>query len=364
MTDGRIGVGIVGANVRYGWGTRAHLPALSRLPEFEVRAVANAHLDTAQQTADRFGIPAAYDGFEALIADPTVDLVVVSVRVPGHFAPAMAALQAGKHVFCEWPLAVNLDQATQLRDAAQRQGVVAHVGLQGRSNPEMRRARDLIANGYIGDLLSCTMVSTVTGAGVRTPDNTYLADVTTGATVLTISAGHSLDSLRFVLGEFSEVSAIVSTQVPRVSVTGTDEIIHATAPDNIAVKGRLRNGAVVSAHIQSVPLFGTGLFFEIHGTEGALVLRSEGSTNIGDMTLVGARRGDAALAPLPPDAAYAVDTTFEAGAPANVGAQYRDILRAIRTGERVEPDFETAVELHRLIDAIQQASDTGTRQLV
>ncbi len=57
---GRIGVGIVGANVRYGWGTRAHLPALARLPDFEVRAVANAHLDTAQQTAERFDIPAAY----------------------------------------------------------------------------------------------------------------------------------------------------------------------------------------------------------------------------------------------------------------------------------------------------------------
>src|SRR5437870_9934467 len=104
MPDERIGIGIVGANVNYGWGARAHLPALAALPEFEVRAVCTNHLETAQETAKQFGIAQMYDNIDRMLERDDVDLVVISVRVPTHYELVMKTLRAGKGVFCEWPL--------------------------------------------------------------------------------------------------------------------------------------------------------------------------------------------------------------------------------------------------------------------
>src|SRR5438876_6577243 len=103
----KIRVGIVGATLTTGgsgWGAHAHVPALHALPDYELRAVCTAHDDTAKASAAAFGAPLAYHDIDAMVADPDIDLVVVSVRVPGHHDLVMKALHAGKAAFCEWPL--------------------------------------------------------------------------------------------------------------------------------------------------------------------------------------------------------------------------------------------------------------------
>jgi predicted dehydrogenase len=113
----------------------------------------------------------------------------------------MAALNAGKHLFCEWPLAATTEQAQQLRDLAARKGVRYIVGLQARGARAINRARDLIAEGYVGKVLSCTMIVTTPGWGTDfTLSRAYLADRSTGATLMTIPRGHSIDALCFALG--------------------------------------------------------------------------------------------------------------------------------------------------------------------
>jgi hypothetical protein len=120
MTTERIRVGIIGANVRYGWGRDAHIPALSALPEFEITAVCTSRQETADETAKHFGIPHAFADPYKMVQHPDVDLVLISVRVPFHHQLGMAALRAGKHLFCEWPLAATTEQAQQMRDLAVR----------------------------------------------------------------------------------------------------------------------------------------------------------------------------------------------------------------------------------------------------
>jgi len=135
MATEKIRVGIIGANVRYGWGSSAHIPALSALPEFEITAVCTSRQETADETAKHFGISRAFADPYKMVQHPDVDLVSICVRVPFHHQMGMAALNAGKHLFCEWLLAATTEQAQQMCDLAPRKGVRHMVGLQAPRSP-------------------------------------------------------------------------------------------------------------------------------------------------------------------------------------------------------------------------------------
>ena len=363
-SEDRIGVGIIGANLHYGWGTRAHLPALQALPEFNLVAVCTTQMVSAQETAAHYNIAHAFDNAAALVQHPDVDLVLVCVRVPRHHALTRLALEAGKHVFTEWPLGGNLEEARQLRDLAEAQGVRHMVGLQARAAPAVVHMRHLIQDGFAGEVLSATLHSSLPGAGARRSSFAWAVDATQGATTLSIAAGHALDALTFCLGEFRSLSGTVATQVRSVPVEGTDETLQVTSPDTILISGELVGGAVVSASVRSVPAHGSGFRLEIHGTSGALSLTSEMAAQIGELTLRGARSGDAewATLPIPPDCRWVPDDLV--CPPLNVAQLFRRLGEGIRNGTAVEPDFRHAVRRHELLDAIQRASDSGQRQVL
>jgi Oxidoreductase family, NAD-binding Rossmann fold len=189
MATEKIHVGIIGANVRYGWGRDTHIPALSALPEFEITAICTSRKETADETAKHFGIPHPYK----MVQHPGVDLVSICVRVPFHHQLGMAALNAGKHLYCEWPLAATTEQAQQMRDLAVRKGSHHMAGLQARGARAFNRVKDLVADGYVGKVLSCTMiVSTPTWGSEFTHDWAYMADRSNGNTLLTSPGGHHL----------------------------------------------------------------------------------------------------------------------------------------------------------------------------
>src|SRR6266498_504385 len=108
----RLRVGLIGAGGR--WGPRAHVPALKGVSEAELYAVCTAHADTAQAAADKFGVTGAYGNDKALHADAEVEAVVVAVRVPAHYELSKNAIEADKHVYCEWPLGANTKEAEEL----------------------------------------------------------------------------------------------------------------------------------------------------------------------------------------------------------------------------------------------------------
>jgi predicted dehydrogenase len=158
LNRNKIRVGIVGANPSRGFASIAHIPALQALPNFEISAVCTTRQDSADAAAKHFGVPLAFSDAEELARDPAVDLVTVSVKVPDHYLPVMAAIEAGKHVYCEWSLGRNTGEAIRMRDAATRTGVCHAVGLQGQVSPAINYTKDLIADGYVGRVLSATML--------------------------------------------------------------------------------------------------------------------------------------------------------------------------------------------------------------
>ncbi|HZU91415.1 MAG TPA: Gfo/Idh/MocA family oxidoreductase, partial [Stellaceae bacterium] len=130
--SGKVRVGIVGASARRGFAAIAHIPALRALPQFEIVAVCTARQDTAEAAARHYGVRLAFSDPAQLAQHPDVDLVTVSVKVPDHARPVMAAIEAGKHVYCEWPLGRDTAEAVRMLEAAERRGIRHAVGLQGR----------------------------------------------------------------------------------------------------------------------------------------------------------------------------------------------------------------------------------------
>ena len=365
-TNSKIRVGIIGANPNRGFASIAHIPALKTLRDFEITAVCTTRQDSADAAARHFGVPLAFSDAEKLAQHPDVDLVTVSVKVPDHYLPVMAALEAGKHVYCEWPLGRSTGEAVQMLDAAERKGVRHAVGLQGQMSPAINYAKDLIADGYVGRVLSATMIACAPNWGPSI-DRVYQADRANGANLMTITGGHQIDALCHCLGEFRELSAFAVSQRDRIFADDAGGPIAKNSPDQLTVSGIVGEGAVVSFQIRGGMRRGTEFLFEIHGDKGDLVLTAttRASMQRQELKLQGAQGEAKELADLPVPERYRwVPNGVPAGSAYNVAQLYATLAERIRDGKPASPGFDAAVTRHRLIDAIVRASETGQKQVL
>ena len=362
MAEEKIRVGIIGASAHYGWSMRAHLPALLALPEYELTAVCTSRRETAEESAKHYGARLAFHDYHEMVKYPDIDLVSVSVRVPLHHQMVIAALAAGKQVFCEWPLGANLAEAEEMAKLARSQGVRTMVGLQARGDPVLLRLQELVSEGYVGEVLSCNMVMFLPGLLQRGRERAWMADRAAGANTLSISAGHAIDVLCFCVGEFTEVLSHVTTQVPVWETAEPGKTVDVTAPDNVLVSEVLTNGAAASVHVATVPWHGTGWRMEVYGREATLVASSKQMVQYAHIQLLGGKGQDGALEELAvPDRLTWIPAAVPQGPPFNVAQLYRSLSKAIREGRGGQPDFDLAVRRHRLLDAIQRASDRGSK---
>src|SRR5881396_282878 len=233
MPKSTLGVGIIGVSPIRGWASTAHIPALRALPKYEIRALSAHSPGSARAAGEAYGVGAVFSDHEQLVTQPDVDVVAVTVKVPHHRELVSGALSAGKAVYCEWPLGRDLDDARAMAALAAEQRVQTVVGLQGRQAPAIEFVQELLSDGYVGEVLSTTMVGLSVPGGVVGQPNAYMLDETNGANVLTIAVGHSLDILSHVLGEFGELSAVSDLRRPLITIEGTGEQIVKTAADQI-----------------------------------------------------------------------------------------------------------------------------------
>ena len=372
MSPKPIGVGIIGAAPDRGWAATAHIPALRALPDYLLAAVCTTRKESAEATARKFGIPAAFADWRALVEHKDVDLVIVTVKVRFHRELALAALAAGKHVFCEWPLGLDTSQARDMATAAQRSGRRHMVGLQGRIHPVLMHVRKLLRDGFIGRMLSVTLTSSLSNWGPRLPlAEEYRADRSGGATGLTIPGGHSLDTLAACVGPFREFSALVSTQHKETEIIGTGRIVPVSSPDQVLLSGTLADGAVASVHIKADMAVPMGVRLEINGAEGDLLIVShtaKGQNPVGvqraELKLSHAKRGSAEYAEIGVPADGLLPASMPTGAPYYTARLLAQLAKAIRDGADASPNFADAVDCHRLLDAVQHASDTGQKMMV
>jgi predicted dehydrogenase len=358
MAD-KIRLGLIGASVKGTWSARSHLPALQASADVQLTAVCTTRADSAEAARQAYGARLAFDDWRRMVASPEIDAVAVVVRVPSHYEPTKAALEAGKHVYCEWPLGRTTAEAVELAALAKAKGVVTAVGLQARLNPALMYLKQQIEAGFVGEVMAVHVSMIRDGVLSRPSHRTWQRDAELGANTLTIANGHTVDAMRFVTGDFRSLSAVVSTQAKQWLDTGSNTWLDVTSPDNILVSGRLASGAVASVHVGAVPFAGSGYRMEIYGREGTLIASGEDSPQLSEVVLQGVTGGNT-LAPIPvPERFRLASPGTPSGEAFNVGQMYASFAQAIGGGESRQPNFQAAVELHRLVDAIKQASDQG-----
>lgn len=340
---------IAGANAERGWARDTHIPALVALPGIELYAVSARNQDIADVAASTFGAAKAFGDTLEMVRDPDVDVVAVLVKVPEHRAIVLAALAAGKHVYCEWPLGRDLDEAVEMAEAARAAGVHVAIGLQGANAIAVRHAARLVQDGAIGRPLNLRVVSSTAGWGEAAPAHyAYLQDRRNGATLATIAGGHTLAAVEAVVGAFAKVSARNSILLDTVEIAGSGEVVRRSCADHMLITGLHDSGCVSSIEILGgcpIPLR-----FELRGTKGTLEITGHHPGGYQCAGLTVTCSPEAAAQPLP-------TLPGLEGAPVNVAQMWAQFETDIRTGTRSVPDFDVAVRLTRLLDAIETASD-------
>lgn len=361
MAD-RIRVGIVGLKPEISWAARAHIPALRKLPDlFEIAGVANTSLASAEEAAAVYDIPRAFADVRELAASPDIDLIAVTVRVPFHLDLVRAAVDAGKHVYCEWPLGNGLAEAEEMAAMVRDKGVLGVAGTQARVAPEILYLRRLVENGYVGEVLSSTITAHGRSWGPVHTDfvnRGYLLDNRNGASMLTIPFGHTLAAVRDVLGNFSALTAIIENRRKEILLPETGKIVPFDAPDQIAVCGRIGANVPIVMHYRGgMPRGDSGFEWQINGTTGDLrVTGLHGGAQQVQLTLEGAQGVDDPFRQidLPPD--HVAGDWPDHIYPSNVARLYARMGADIQNGTQTAPTFDDAVELHRVIDTMERAS--------
>ncbi len=361
MTTNDLRVGLIGANASYGWGKAAHVPAIVAAPGVTLHAVASRSRDGAEAAARAFGAKFAFDDADDLLASPDVDLVAVAVRAPAHRDLVLAAIDAGKPVYCEWPLGLDLGQAREMAAAAALAGVLTSIGLQGRHSPWLIHLRDTIADGAIGRVLSARMVADDDlPYAAFAQSNVYMLKRDGGANALAVHAGHFLDCVAFVLGEFAAVSGMAATTRRTVTIKETGEQVRLEAPDQVVASMITVDGAVVGAQIVGGSSPGPSMTLLVYGTKGVLRATSAGYMHWRPVEIAIARTGSDVFEPVAmPAALFTLPRGIGDGPEHNLAYAYAAFAKAIRSGTRFRPDFVDAAIRHETVDAITVVPPAG-----
>ncbi len=329
------------------------------MPEYEIRGLTASSPESAKLAAERYGVPFWSHRAEDLVSRPDIDLIVVCVKVIEHKPLVEMALNAGKHVLCEWPLGRNTDEANELTALARAKGLHGFVGLQARFAPAVLYVRQLIEDGFVGEVLSVSVLGM--GANRRPPvpqATAFYLDRRNGGGMINIPIGHTLDGLCSLFGELGAIRAAVAVRQPTTTIAETGEPAPVTTYDQIAFSGVFPGGAVASLHYRGALAHGTRLHLEINGTNGAIILEGVeepgGHLQMVPVSIRGATGAETTLRDLPIPEQYVLGGLKQPAVA--VGGVYQALARDLREGTHTVATFEDALTRHRMVDAIERAA--------
>jgi predicted dehydrogenase len=368
-----IGVGMVG----YAFMGRAHSlawNAAGRVFDLPLRprlaAVCGRDKAAAESAAARLGWAAAETDWRALIARDDVDLIDIAAPGDLHAPIAIAALEAGKHVLCEKPLANTLAEAEAMKaaaDAAYPRGARAMVGFNYRRVPALALARRLVEEGRIGPLRHVRAVYLQDWlADPDKPMTWRMRAERAGSGALGDLGAHIVDLARYLTGdEITGVSALSATFVrerPLADGSGTGTV---TVDDGVVFTGRLASGALASFEATRYATGRkNGLRIELNGANGSLAFDLERLNELeffdaGDDGPAGGFRRILVTEPghpylsawWPPGHTLGWEHTFT--------HQARDLLTAIADGAQPAPSFGDGLAVQRVLDAVARSAASG-----
>ena len=276
-------IGFIGS----GFARRVQLPGLAFVAGTRATAIASGRRANAEAVAREFGLPHVFDDGVELARSADVDLVIISSTPDSHARYAIAALEAGKHVLCEKPTALDAYEAAQMLAAAgRRPDRFAWVDHELRYEPNRRRARDLIRSGAIGTVrhIELSLKPYLRGDGRPQASDapwTWWFDGARGGGILGAVGSHLIDLCRFWTGsEVAYVAGLVETFVTeRTDERGVKRPV--TADDFTSTVLRMASGVVATITLSTVAHHGPGHLGQVTGSEGTLVLTGETKLELG-----------------------------------------------------------------------------------
>ncbi|MEQ7921953.1 Gfo/Idh/MocA family oxidoreductase [Xanthomonas sp. WHRI 1810A] len=358
-----LGVGLIGT----GFMGRAHAMAFHNarstfdLPvQLKLVALADADAARAAHCAQSWGFARSHAQWEQLISDPEVGLVAITTPNHLHFPMAMAALEAGKAVYCEKPLAVSLEQADQMQRAAKAAGVVTRAGYNYQHNPMIGLARQMIDSGELGQIISFQGEFSEDFMGDPLSPWSWRCDAALAGGALADLGSHLLAMARYLLGDIASVCADANTvHTQRPASTGSQQRREIAIDDQTHALLRFANGArgtFSSSWLKHG--YKNHLSFEISGTQGTLAFDQERLNEL-RVCRVGERDGfQRVLAgpALPGYAAFCPAPGHQLGYNELKTLEVHALIQAVCGQGNDGPDFEEAWQVERLAAAIRLAA--------
>ncbi|WP_407309382.1 Gfo/Idh/MocA family protein [Pseudomonas sp. nanlin1] len=359
---GELGIGLIGT----GFMGRAHalafrnVSAAFQLP-FTLRLAALADADPlrAQACASAWGFARAHAQWQHLIDDPQVDLIAITTPNHLHYPMAMAALAAGKPVYCEKPLAVSLEQASALHAAAQAAGVVTRVGYNYQHNPIIERARELIQSGRLGQIISFQGEFSEDFMADPASPWSWRCEAAHAGGALADLGSHLLGMARYLLGDIEAVCADLQTvHRQRPATSGSqeqraimvDDVTHALLRFSSGARGTFSSSWLKHGYKNH-------LSFEISGTQGTLSFDQErlNELRLCQMGQPGFQRLLAGP-DLPGYAAFSPAPGHQLGYNELKTLEVHELIMALAGQGQLGTDFAQALEVERLATAIRLAA--------
>lgn len=367
MTKGkRIGVGLIGS----GFMGKAHALGFATstrvfdLP-FDVDLAVLADLDatTAERAARALGFRRSTGNWRDLLDDPEIQIIDITTPNRLHREMALAAIAAGKHVYCEKPLAPKADEAREMTQAAEKAGVITQVGFNYLKNPMLALAKRLIDGGQIGDIRSFRGIH---AEDFMTDDRnpwTWRLDPAEGGGALADLGSHIFATARYLVGPIVSLMADVETLVTtRPVARGATERRPVDVEDVARLFLKFENGA--SGSLESSWIAAGRKMqhdFEIYGSKGALLFTQERFNELEvyfteDQTGVRGFRRVFAGPEHEPYGAFCVAAGHQIGFNDLKAIEVRDFLLAIAGGPSVGTGFSEGFEIQKLVEAAYRSS--------
>ncbi len=256
-------VGVIGAG-RIG---KLHAENLAlRIPETNVIAIADVALDAAQATAARLNIPHASGDYREMLAMDEIEAVVICSSTDMHTQIIIEAAQAGKHIFCEKPVDLNLNRIDEALSAVERAGVKLQIGFNRRFDPNFRRVRTAVENGEIGQPHLLHIIS-------RDPAPPPISYVKVSGGMFVDMTIHDFDMARFLIG--SEVEEIYTSAAVRVDPA----IGEAGDVDTALVVLKFANGTIGTIDNSRKAVYGYDQRVEVFGSGGSIQTNNNFANN-------------------------------------------------------------------------------------
>ena len=356
MAEAPLRIGVIGV----GFGTQVQIPAFQS-EGVEVVAVCARREERAREAANRFGIPLALTDYRRLLEMDDLDVVSVVAPHSLHREMAEAALVAGKHVLCEKPFAVDVEEARSMRDAARSSGLTAMIAHEFRWAPQRSYVRELLEQGYIGRLRfahASLFVGPRRATGPRPmPD----PDLGRRGGFLWGLGSHYIDAFRHWFGDIVRVQATMRSHVPERIDPATQAIRQTEADDAFSLLLEFAAGGWGVLTGSSAAPFGQGASIEVFGDEGSLWTPQPppGVNPPPDGRVYGARLGDADREELPvPERCRPFDDDRD-GRLMAFRLLVREFVRGVREGVTPAPSFEDGYRCQQVLDAAVESARTG-----